>query len=288
MGGAFQPFAPASATRRTHARSGAITRYTILRDNFTIGTWIALGSLLQGLIFVVLPARYALLPVVALLSHRILRTLLMQFGLIHNAQMDGVYPGKFTAQIPGRNGEPPHRSSGQDITIMILAARSNHPLGMLGPGYRDVADHFNGMLNHLWKGGENYGFLGSSSWLSANERHAGNQIMVVTYFRSQEELHAFAHGPLHSKAWNWWNSIAKTHPYLSIMHEVYTMPKGHWENIFVNNHLTGIAATNARVEIDGEHLRPLFDATRGSLRSQLGRLGRGTGTENGEYGEDVY
>jgi len=69
--------------------------------------------------------------------------------------------------------------------------------------------------------------------------------MIICYFRSIRDLHDFAHGPTHRKAWDWWNSITKTHPYLSIMHEMYHSPKGHWENIFINNHPTGIGKSIA-------------------------------------------
>jgi hypothetical protein len=131
--------------------------------------------------------------------------------------------------------------------------------------------------------------------------------MVLVYFRSREELEAFAHGPSHRQAWDWWHSITATHPHLSIMHEVYHAPAGHWENIWINNHLSGIgelssclgcreedmltivAATVARMDgPDGQRLRPLFEAGRGPLRTHLGRLGGGDGGENEKYGEEKY
>lgn len=43
--------------------------------------------------------------------------------------------------------------------------------------------------------------LGHSSWIASNERHTNNQVMTICYFRSVEGLHAFAHGPIHRKAW---------------------------------------------------------------------------------------
>jgi len=76
------------------------------------------------------------------------------------------------------------------------------------------------------------------------KRDPSNQIIAIRYFHTIEDLHNFAHDPLHRKAWDWWNRITKTHPFLSIMHEVYHAPKGHWENIFINNHLTGIGKSN--------------------------------------------
>lgn len=45
----------------------------------------------------------------------------------------------------------------------------------------------------------------------------------------------------------WWNSITKAYPYLSIMHELYHAPRGHWENIYANNHLTGLGMPRPRL-----------------------------------------
>lgn len=82
--------------------------------------------------------------------------------------------------------------------------------------------------------------LGFTSWTALTEERSNSQVMLICYFRSIENLHGFAHEPLHRKAWDWWNRITKNHPYISITHEVYHAPKGHWENIFINNHLAGI------------------------------------------------
>lgn len=68
--------------------------------------------------------------------------------------------------------------------------------------------------------------------------------MLATYFRTLEDVHAYAHSPLHREAWEWWNRITKSHPHLSIMHEVYQAPKNQWENVFINNHLTGIGKSS--------------------------------------------
>lgn len=67
-----------------------------------------------------------------------------------------------------------------------------------------------------------------------------NGIATCCYFRSVEDIHRFAHSPLHREAWDWWNSITATHPHLSIMHELYSAPAKGWENIYVNYHRTGV------------------------------------------------
>lgn len=47
-------------------------------------------------------------------------------------------------------------------------------------------------------------------------------------------LHEFARGPAHQEGWRWFEKMTKTHAHLSFMHEVYAMPKGHWENVYRN------------------------------------------------------
>ena len=49
-----------------------------------------------------------------------------------------------------------------------------------------------------------------------------------------ESLQAFATGSVHRAGRDWWNATIKQHPHIGIMHEVYAVPKGHWENIYDN------------------------------------------------------
>jgi hypothetical protein len=86
--------------------------------------------------------------------------------------------------------------------------------------------------------------LGATPWLGIGERSTANQLMFATYFRTLEDVYVYAHSELHREAWNWWNNITKSHPHLSIMHEVYQAPKNQWENIYINNHLTGFGGSS--------------------------------------------
>ncbi|KAK1753167.1 hypothetical protein QBC47DRAFT_348657 [Echria macrotheca] len=288
MKSTMQLFPPGASFTRPRANVGSIAALNVLRDNFSLFTWLAIGAFFQGLSTLILPPRYALLPTVGYLTYRLLHTGLMYLGLVRNPSMDDVVMGKYTAQIPGRDGSPAQKPSEQDITVIILAARSNHPFGFLAPGYAKIQSDIGAMIAELNREADKNGYLGESSWISLTEKETSNQVMVLCYFRSVEDLHAFAHGPRHRKAWDWWNKITKDHPHLSIMHEVYHAPKGHWENIYVNNHPTGIANTVARVNIDGQKMRPLYAANMGGLRTHLGRLGRGDGAENEAYGAAPY
>jgi hypothetical protein len=134
-------------------------------------------------------------------------------------------------------------------------------MGIFGPGFQVLGNYMNQMQAQLADNAIQYNCepinsylfvllarfnaflntdLGATSWLGIGERSTANQLMFATYFRTLEDVHAYAHSPLHREAWGWWNNITKSHPHLSIMHEVYQAPKNHSENIYINNHLTGI------------------------------------------------
>ena len=82
--------------------------------------------------------------------------------------------------------------------------------------------------------------LGKTHPLLSTENETGNTIITISYWKSIEHLHTFARGPAHRAGWDWANKALKGHPYLGIMHELYSAPKGHWENIYANFKLFGM------------------------------------------------
>ena len=60
----------------------------------------------------------------------------------------------------------------------------------------------------------------------------GFGLITLSYWRTFEGLHTFAHAPVHREGWDWWNQITKSHPHMGIMHETYAVPKGRWENVY--------------------------------------------------------
>lgn len=71
------------------------------------------------------------------------------------------------------------------------------------------------------EGREKYGFLNSSSYVGTASS-TSNEIMTITHWRNIEGIHEFAHSPVHREIWDWWNRTAKEHPFISIMHELYS------------------------------------------------------------------
>lgn len=62
-----------------------------------------------------------------------MHTMLMACGLTRNTNMDDVVMGKFSAQIPGKDGVMPKRGAEEDVTVILLGARSNQLVLFLEP-----------------------------------------------------------------------------------------------------------------------------------------------------------
>src|ERR1700722_407486 len=109
----------------------------LLRENFTISTWILLGCVVQAFLSLLLPRLFATLPAVLLLAWGMLDALLVYAGLKKNTYMQDVIVGKFSVAYPADGdgsdiqGQPGENGPG---AVMILGTRSNSPLGMFAPG----------------------------------------------------------------------------------------------------------------------------------------------------------
>ncbi|KKZ67606.1 hypothetical protein EMCG_06666 [[Emmonsia] crescens] len=244
---AEKSFRPLSSPQKVpaypkHARSIKINKYYgAIRDNFTISTWLLIGGLFQGMA-VALLGYLTLLPAAAVIAYRVGDNLVMARGWKRNRYLSG----------------------------------SNHPLGLFDPVYRKVSDYFATLVSDLEDTAEESGLLGRTSWVG-NRETAANEFMTVTYFRDFESLHKYAHGPLHMKAVKYWSSIVKDTPHVSIFHETYVVPKGQWENIYVNSKPTGLSAAafpvrSAQGNGETEWMSPIVDARHANLRTAAGRI----------------
>ncbi|KAL3459674.1 hypothetical protein BJX64DRAFT_264501 [Aspergillus heterothallicus] len=241
-----------------------------VKENLTLSSWLLLGGLFQGLAIYALGLR-ALIPTATILVFRIADHLLMAAGITRNRYMDGVIQTKFSAQYPQPDGSFTATPASQPVVVFHLAARINHPLGMLAPGAKTLGDHATKMVADMSADAEKYGLLGLSHW-TKQEDGAGNETMFIFYLRDYDGLHRFAHDKVHMDGVVWWTQIVKDHPHIAIFHETYVVPKGQWENIYINSKPTGMADTLFPVKGKREFARAPVDARSGALRSASKRL----------------
>ncbi|KAI7270667.1 hypothetical protein KC345_g7388 [Hortaea werneckii] len=265
--------------------------YRFFRDQLSITTWLSLGAVAQSLLFSAF-GRLAFLPGATLILYRVAVAYLQATGWMHNPYMDGVIREKTSAQFPDASGSYGSTPANNDVVVLLIGFRNNHPLGILAPGAKDIADGFQAMAKDLDAQADKFDFLGMTTWLNANTRETQNEILSVGYFKTVEGLHAFAHDDLHRKWWTWWNQSYKKWSHMSIFHEVYHAPKGHWENIYINSHVSGIESTTTKVvdEETGKEMwaSPIVDAGCGLLKTSAGRMSRSEAREHDKYGADPY
>ncbi|KAL8725571.1 MAG: hypothetical protein Q9166_007273 [cf. Caloplaca sp. 2 TL-2023] len=204
----------------------------IIRNNFSLLTWLLLGACMQSLVFATLPYRVALLPPFCILILVLAKNLLINYGYLQNPYLRAAFKGKWTANLRGIENE----KAEDTVAVFILGASSNHPLGIFAPGYGDIRPFFRSMWAEAEADPQKSGLIGKSTSfipVPATETSSGPAIITISYWKSIEHLHAFAHGPAHRQGWDWWmNKAREKYPHLGIMHETYEAPRGSWENIY--------------------------------------------------------
>lgn len=124
-------------------------------------------------------------------------------------------------------------------------------------------EHFQAVWRDANENREQHGFLGDTPGLSTQdggERQDSKGLTQVTisYWKTLEGLHQFAHAKVHMKGQlRWHKGAMNTFPHIGIMviihqadlnsililsmyHEVYEVPAGNWENIYENLRPSGI------------------------------------------------
>ncbi|KAK4629526.1 Monooxygenase [Fulvia fulva] len=285
---AFDPiFNPFTTRPKSQAlRAGSLIPFLhTLRANFSLTTWLLFGAVLQSLLILLLPYKNLTLtaPAFGLLIYKTTRLALTCLGLLPNPGMDGVLNYRTVPVFPNEKGGAQDTPAGQTICAMLLSVRSNHPLGIFAPGFKETGDFFKAMISELNANATALGFLGSSSWLRAHDRETSSENMGFLHFENEQKLHDFAHGPLHTKALEWWTGAEGGLKHIGIMHEVFACPRNSWEGIYLNYHPTGLGATTKEVEVGGKKvwMSPLVKG-KGTLNYSKGRMGRAFGSKEWE------
>ncbi|MCJ1404580.1 hypothetical protein MMC11_007806 [Xylographa trunciseda] len=139
------------------------------------------------------------------------------------------------------------------------------------------------MLEEAGRNHVKWGYLGKTSCLIATDDEASNTLVWLTYWKNLDHLQAFARGDAHHAGWDWYNSVAKKYPYIGIGHEMYSVPKGHWENIYCNLRPFGMGQTKhydySKELVEGEDednrlVSPLIAAKGATWKSMISRMGR--------------
>ena len=136
--------------------------------------------------------------------------------------MAQVLNGRFAAQIEG------------DFVVFLIGMRINKLLQV--HKWFPVARAMPPMLKELGQHPE-MGLLHAEFCLS------GRTIMTVQYWRTFDQLHAYAHAKdlKHLPAWADFNRRVGNNGSVGVFHETYLVPSGQYESIYVNTPRMGLA-----------------------------------------------
>lgn len=255
--------------------------FYMLRMQFSVSTWLLLGALLQSLIVLIIPRFYAILPSLLILGARLADTMAITYGWKKNHYLDEAILHRTSPQIPDENGDFHEEASQEKVTVFMLGAKVNHPLGIFAPNMKRIGDDLVGMFNLLENDSNDFGFYGGSSWTS-QDKNGATELLNLSYWRSAEDLHKFAYSDMHKKTWDWWTKTLPENDHIGINHEIFEVDAKHWEAMYLNFQPTLLGATTYLRKgdkmvggaVEDQWVSSLVDASRGKLRSSAGRLGR--------------
>jgi len=124
-------------------------KLNMLHNNLSIQTILLIGACLQTVLFLLpIPKLYSVGPAIGLLLFRIVDTTLITYNLIPNPYLKDAIHKKVTAQPHDRDGN--FGGPGKEkIAVMLLGAKSNHPLGMFEPRFGEVGKFLRRMTEEL-------------------------------------------------------------------------------------------------------------------------------------------
>ncbi|KAK3291085.1 uncharacterized protein B0H64DRAFT_478411 [Chaetomium fimeti] len=282
-------FAPTG--KRSWEKASGLANF--LKDSFSLPTLLVLAGFVQGVLSLILPSRYALLPTVFVLLRAVVCAIRDVTSLERFVAERGVIKGRTSAQLPNASYDPvlaekasPFGSAPAEKSIVVLhlGARFNHPLGGLAPGSKEVTEKFMACHKEVLTRAKEFGCLGGTSY-RGDETASNNTVMTVYYFRDLDGLNSFAHDRVHREAWDWYKKecLKKGYSHIGIFHEAFCAPAGAYETIYVNMQPTLLGAGSADVKNEAtgtdDWVRTVVDASSSVWRSQHSRMGRGQARE---------
>lgn len=137
--------------------------------------------------------------------------------------MAQIHPGRYTAQLDG------------DFVVFVIGMRINRVLFF--HKWLPVARAMPRMLKELSRHPE-MGMLHAQTFLS------GRTLMVLQYWKSFEQLHAYAHAKSlqHLPAWADFNRRVGGNGSVGIFHETYLVSAGAYECVYANMPRFGLAS----------------------------------------------
>ncbi|MDN7246261.1 DUF4188 domain-containing protein [Planococcus shenhongbingii] len=152
-----------------------------------------------------------------------------------------VFTGRFTTE------------NSENIVVFLIGMRINNRLAV--NKWLPVFNAMPGMIKELYTNKDELGFLSMESYFGLRTT------VMIQYWRSTEDLMAYAKNEKHLTAWKNFNQKVENNEAVGIYHETYELKAGNYESIYGNMPLYGLGKALKHVPITVE---------RGSARKRLG------------------
>ena len=145
-----------------------------------------------------------------------------------------IYTGRYTTE------------NNDNIVVFLIGMRVNKRLAM--HKWLPVFNAMPGMIRELYTNKDELGFLSMESYFGLRTT------VMIQYWRSTEDLLAYAKNEKHLTAWKNFNKKIANNDAVGIYHETYELKTGNYESIYGNMPLYGLGKALKHVPITAEHI----------------------------------
>ncbi|WP_337969536.1 DUF4188 domain-containing protein [Virgibacillus salexigens] len=143
-----------------------------------------------------------------------------------------IYQGRYTT------------ANDEDIVVFLIGMRINHRLAV--HKWLPVFMAMPGMIKELYTEKEQLGFLSTEMYFGLRTT------VIIQYWRSKDDLLAYAKGAKHLTAWKNFNQKVGSSKAVGIYHETYLLEQGNYESVYGNMPLYGLAKAKGHIPITKE------------------------------------
>ena len=140
-----------------------------------------------------------------------------------------IFPGRFTTE------------NNENIVVFLIGMRINNRLAI--NKWLPVFNAMPGMIKELYTNKAELGFLSMESYFGLRTT------VMIQYWRSTEDLLAYAKNEKHLTAWKNFNKKVGNNEAVGIYHETYELKAGNYESIYGNMPLYGLGKALEHIPI---------------------------------------
>ncbi|MGX1191600.1 DUF4188 domain-containing protein [Metabacillus sp. SLBN-84] len=144
----------------------------------------------------------------------------------------------------------------ENIVVFLIGMRVNKRLAL--HKWLPVFFAMPGMIRELYMNKDELGFLSMESYFGLRTT------VMIQYWRSTEDLLAYARSDKHMTAWKNFNQKIGSNPSVGIYHETYEVKAGNYESIYGNMPAYGLGKALSFIPIE---------ASRASAKQRLTKEG---------------